>query len=97
LTSDRIKPGLAFWATVVVVVVLVAYLLSFGPWCWIISRSRDRARMVPAIYRPIMKVAERSPMARSAIDSYAKLIATDHWILYGGLGSEWVWGYFRAG
>jgi hypothetical protein len=32
------KPGVAFWATVVVVVVLVAYPLSFGPACWITSR-----------------------------------------------------------
>ena len=30
MTSDRNKPGVAFWATVVVVVVLVAYPLSFG-------------------------------------------------------------------
>ena len=29
--TDRKKPGVAFWATVVVVVVLVAYPLSFGP------------------------------------------------------------------
>jgi hypothetical protein len=28
--TDHKKPGVAFWATAVVVVVLVAYLLSFG-------------------------------------------------------------------
>ena len=32
MTTDRKKPGVAFWTTVVVVVVLVAYPLSFGPW-----------------------------------------------------------------
>ena len=35
LTSDRKKPGLAFWATVVVVAVLVTYVLSIGPAYWI--------------------------------------------------------------
>jgi len=29
------KPGVAFWATVVVVVVLMAYPLTFGPACWL--------------------------------------------------------------
>jgi hypothetical protein len=32
MTSDRKKPSVAFWATVVVVLVL--YPLSFGPACW---------------------------------------------------------------
>ena len=32
MTANRKKPGVAFWATVVVVVVLVAYPLSFGRW-----------------------------------------------------------------
>jgi hypothetical protein len=31
MTSDRKKPGVAFWATVVLVAVLVGYPLSFGP------------------------------------------------------------------
>jgi hypothetical protein len=34
MTCDRKKPGVAFWATAVVVVVLVAHPLSFGPACW---------------------------------------------------------------
>jgi len=33
------KPGVAFWATVVVVVALLAYPLSFGPACWIADRE----------------------------------------------------------
>ncbi len=33
------KPGVAFWATVVVVVGLVAYPLSFGPIIWFDSRG----------------------------------------------------------
>jgi hypothetical protein len=34
MTTDRKKPGVAFWATVVLVVVL-AYPLSFGPIVWL--------------------------------------------------------------
>ncbi len=33
--TSRKKPGVAFWATVVVVVVFVAYPLSAGPVSWI--------------------------------------------------------------
>jgi hypothetical protein len=48
MTTDHKKPGLAFWATVVVVVVLVAYPLSFGPVCWWFS-----PQAAPQIYWPI--------------------------------------------
>jgi len=39
MPCDRKKPGVAFWATVVVVMVLVAYPLSFGPACWWFTSS----------------------------------------------------------
>ena len=60
-TSSK-KPGVAFWAAVVVVVVLVVYPLSFGPACWITSRT-DRylgiqnanraASAISVFYRPL--------------------------------------------
>jgi hypothetical protein len=34
MTSDHKKPGVAFWATVTLVVMLVAYPLSIGPVFW---------------------------------------------------------------
>src|SRR5262245_14028997 len=34
MTSDRKKPGVAFWVTVVVVALPLVYVLSFGPACW---------------------------------------------------------------
>jgi hypothetical protein len=37
MTSHK-KPGVAFWATVVVVVVLL-YVASFGPACWLNERG----------------------------------------------------------
>ena len=54
MTTDRKKPGVAFWATVVVVVVLLAYPLSIGP----VSRftSRVYASGEPAPAHPVMFV-----------------------------------------
>jgi hypothetical protein len=36
--TDRKKPGVAFWAAVVVTVALVGYPLSIGPAYWIQTR-----------------------------------------------------------
>jgi hypothetical protein len=52
MTSDRKKPGVAFWATVVLVVVLVAYPLSLGPVCWI-NRNPGLYIQAPRIYWPL--------------------------------------------
>ena len=57
-TSFRKKPGVAFRATVVVVVVglLVAYPLSFGPVYWLLNHKELPAPLVSALvifYLPI--------------------------------------------
>jgi hypothetical protein len=39
MTPDRTKPGVAFWATGVVVAVLVLYPLSLLPIAWLESRG----------------------------------------------------------
>ena len=75
MTSDRKKPGVAFWATVVVVVVLLAYPLSFGPACWGATRLGpsfwDR---VESVYRPILRAwYVLPPPAADAIGWYANL------------------------
>ena len=54
MTPDRTKPGLAFYATIILLVVLVLYPLSFGPACWITSRTGIGVNALPAIYRPII-------------------------------------------
>jgi hypothetical protein len=69
--TSRKKPGLAFWATVVVVVVLVAYPLSFGPACWITSRFQPSGEDVSAtreLLAPALRRAEerRNILARDA-------------------------------
>jgi hypothetical protein len=53
MTADRKKPGVAFWATVVLVVAL-AYPLSFGPACWLASRTGIGIKALRTIYRPIV-------------------------------------------
>ena len=78
MSSDRKKPGVAFWATVVVVVVLVAYPLSFGP---ILAYYRSglaggRIRPVMAAHQPLLVVRRQGPEPiRGLLESYAQLCA----------------------
>jgi len=53
MTPSRSKPGVAFWATVVVVV-LVAYPLSFGPACWLAPHSETVHRCIHVLHYPIL-------------------------------------------
>ena len=53
MTSPR-HPSAAFWITVALFAVLVAYPLSFGPACWITSRTGFGSRFLPNAYRPIL-------------------------------------------
>ncbi len=39
--NDRKRPSAAVWITVALLVVLVGYPLSFGPVCWIRTRTRE--------------------------------------------------------
>ena len=61
MTSDRKKPGVAFWATVVVVVALVAYPLSFGPACRIAMRNDSLRPQIARAYRPLVLAARDGP------------------------------------
>jgi hypothetical protein len=38
MMTDRKKPGVAFWATVVLVVAVVLYPLAWGPWTYCVLR-----------------------------------------------------------
>ena len=67
MSEPKKKPSVAFWATVVVVVVLVAYSLSFGPACWLCQcvddpRFNDGAEF---LYRPFALACDQSVAARS--------------------------------
>jgi len=69
--DQKTKPGVAIWATVVVVVLLVAYPVSFGPACWITSRA-DGNRLIPKIYWPVAWIGTHSTLS-GAIVWYAQL------------------------
>jgi hypothetical protein len=56
MTVPRKKPGVAFWATVVLISLLVIYPLSFGPACWIAGRVPNARAAVCAAYSPMTAV-----------------------------------------
>jgi hypothetical protein len=87
MTSDRKQPGAAFWATVVVVVVLLGYPLSFGPACWITSHvhpGNDFINRVPWIgrfYWPILVLAWHVEAAWDFVMWYSTVGAKTGWTI----------------
>lgn len=61
-TDDRKKPGVALWATVALVVVLL-YVASIGPATWLEGRygSGDSDDILSIAYRPVIWTAYRCP------------------------------------
>src|SRR5690349_8199027 len=64
--TDQKKSGVPFWATVMIVAVLVAYPLSFGPACWVVSRMKAGTEWLPFVYRPIVSGLSPKPTHLSA-------------------------------
>ena len=56
--TDRKKPGVAFWATVVVVAMPLLYVLSFGPACWAAHRGLAEPRHVSLAYEPLLALTD---------------------------------------
>jgi hypothetical protein len=80
MTSDRKKPSVAFWATVGLVVVLVAYPLSFGQACWLSSRTSSMAGRMGTIYKPITwGMSQRETQLHRLIQGYAQFKAKAGW------------------
>jgi hypothetical protein len=69
MSDDRKKPGLAFWATVVLVAVLM-YPISFGPACWVSLRNNAGGRLVGAVYYPIFWLAFEKSLATRPVFWY---------------------------
>jgi hypothetical protein len=80
--TDRKKPGVAFWTTVVLVVVSLLYVLSFGPACWITSRCSLRGAWISTAYRPLIWSMETGPDAVSTA-----LV----WYSLAGVSQGWGW------
>jgi hypothetical protein len=72
--TDRKKPGVAFWATVVGVAALVGYPLSFGPACWLAFNVSER--FVPVfeiVYAPLAFLADSTEPTKQALTWYHRL------------------------
>lgn len=82
MTSRKI-PGVAFWATVVVLVALVAYPLSFGPVCWLTKRDpMTFNRKAPRLYWPGGWACVSGPRyIRRAFSWYAMLYGEQRYVL----------------
>jgi hypothetical protein len=76
MTPSRKKPGVAFWATVVVAVALVAYPLSFGPACWLVERRILPPRATGIVFRPLLVATfwGKPPVIKRALQGYAGLM-----------------------
>jgi hypothetical protein len=88
VTSDRRKPSAGFWITVTLVVVLVAYPLSYGPVVWCESQPRIMDSVpgwildsVITVYSPLYFAAQDGPaIIRTPLRWYLRLWVglTDH-------------------
>ena len=68
MTLDRKHPSAAFWATMVVVVMLVVYPLSCGPICGLSLRTGIPPwKRVCVFYLPIKWVAEKTAPTKRAL------------------------------
>jgi hypothetical protein len=76
--TDHKKPGVAFCATVGLAVV-VLYVLSIGPACWISSRANAGGSAVAVVYRPLTWGMSHSERITDAVSWYSKLGAADGW------------------
>jgi hypothetical protein len=63
MTSDCKKPGVAFWATVVLTVSLL-YVASLGPVVWLESRDHLPgwgSAVAETVYQPLTWIASHAP------------------------------------
>ena len=76
MSEDRKQPGVAFWATVVVVA-LLAYPASYGPAEWLYARNclpRLSAPVLRKIYWPMLWVRTQGPQAiGDALEWYSRV------------------------
>ena len=74
MTLSRKHPSAALWATVVVVVALVVYPLSWGPACTVIPKFHESpwiGEIYMTVYGPLHSIHENSPQwLRRTIEWY---------------------------
>ena len=97
MRHDDKQPGGVLWATVALVVALVAYPLSFGPACWFCARNGNGLDIVSAVYRPMLGhlyyVYYVDTQSRSLFWDYINFGKPDNvslWVQQGVDGRLWV-------
>jgi len=73
------KPGVAFWATVVVAALPIAYAGSFGPACWLANRGILNHLRVADAYDPFVRFSgyDATSKAAAALRWYGSCLAID--------------------
>jgi hypothetical protein len=89
MIEPRKKPSAGFWITVALVAVLVGYPLSFGPACWITSRTNVGASAVSTAYRPATWGMSRSSRIADAVSWYSELGSAEAWKWHNT--DRWTW------
>jgi len=77
MTSDRKRPTDGFWIAVALVAVLVGYPLSFGPACWIHSRTKVAGRAIWVAYYPVAWAANQNHAIDDGFLWYARIGAAE--------------------
>ncbi len=85
MSCDCKKPGVAFRTTVTFVIVLL-YVVSFGPACWLSSRSGFGRQELTTIYRPILMLMNIDDSPSDLIPRLTPTAPSDH--------GRWVTLYF---
>ena len=79
--TDRKKPTTAFWISVALVMALVGYPLSFGPACWLASRT-GTGTAVEITYYPLAWIWGFGPdPLKDVFWWYAHVGAIDDWMI----------------
>jgi hypothetical protein len=74
--TSRNKPGVAFWATVVVTLVLL-YVASFGPAIWLTARGYFRDSAVQSVYMPVLWSAAQAESLENVVTWWGSLGVPD--------------------
>lgn len=77
--DERRKKPIWPWIVAMVVAVPVLYVASFGPACWISSRTNAGMEMIPVVYSPLVSVWYRGGVPARALNWYCNLWSSKNW------------------
>lgn len=67
MRDNRKKPGVAFWASAAIIMIVVGYPLSFGPAIWLTARGNFRESTVQSFYMPILWSAAQAESLENVV------------------------------